>query len=338
MSTLRPRIQAVVLISAACLGIAACSSGATIPTFTPNDKVSIQLSWTHDFSLAAFYTAEKNHHFQEQNLTANLVEGGFSGGKYIVPIDQVVNNTVDFGMSSASDLLIARAEGKPVVGLATIFQRSPLAIITLAKNNIRRPQDLIGKRVTVADGGATQVYTTLLTSQGIDPAKVTLIPRTTDGIDPLINGDVDALVGWVINEGVQVREAGQQPSFMLMSDYGVDSYDFVLFTSDQMLKTRPDLCERLLRAITSGLKDEVANPDQAVSYVLNYGKGLDSQGQNSRLQASIPLINPPGTKLGMMTDSNWAIAYKILLDQKIISTAIDYKTAYTLQVLNKIYG
>ena len=211
-------------------------------------------------------------------------------------------------------------------------------MITLAKSNIRRPQDLIGKKVAVADGGAAQVYASLLTSQGIDPAKVQTVSRTSFGVDPLVKGDVDALVGWVINEGVQVREAGQTPSFMLMSDYGVDSYDFVLFTSAQKLKTQSDLCERTIRAIIAGLKDEIASPDQAVSYVLSYAKGLDLKGKGSRLQASIPLINPPGTKLGMMADSNWAISYKILLDQKVITSPIDYKSVYSLQILNKIYG
>lgn len=88
----------------------------------------------------------------------------------------------------------------------------------------------------------------------------------------------------------------------------------------------------------AGLKDEIASPDQAAAYIQSYAKNLDPKGQYSRLQASIPLLNPPNTKLGMMGDANWAISYKILTDQKIITTPIDYKSAYTLQILNKIYG
>jgi len=330
------RVVAILLLAG--FGLSACNAAPVTPTHAPADKLNIQLAWTHEYSSAAFYAAEKNNHFQEQNLNVNLIEGGFKDGKYIVPIDQVLNNTVDFGMGSASDILVARSQGKSIVALASIMQRSPLAVITLAKSNVQRPTDLIGKKVAVSDGGANQVFTTLLTSQGIDPTKVNTIPRATFGVDLLLKGDVDALVGWVINEGVQVREAGQEPSFMLMSDYGVDSYDFVLFTSDQSLKTHADTYERFIRAVLAGLKDEIASPDQAAAYIQSYAKNLDPKGQYSRLQASIPLLNPPNTKLGMMGDANWAISYKILTDQKIITTPIDYKSAYTLQILNKIYG
>jgi len=210
------RVVAILLLAG--FGLSACNAAPVTPTHAPADKLNIQLAWTHEYSSAAFYAAEKNNHFQEQNLNVNLIEGGFKDGKYIVPIDQVLNNTVDFGMGSASDILVARSQGKSIVALASIMQRSPLAVITLAKSNVQRPTDLIGKKVAVSDGGANQVFTTLLTSQGIDPTKVNTIPRATFGVDPLLKGDVDALVGWVINEGVQVREAGQEPSFMLMSD------------------------------------------------------------------------------------------------------------------------
>lgn len=53
-------------------------------------------------------------------------------------------------MASASDILVARALGKPVVALAKILQQSPSAVITRAKNNIQRPQDLGGNKVAVA--------------------------------------------------------------------------------------------------------------------------------------------------------------------------------------------
>lgn len=82
-----------------------------------------------------------------------LYEGGFSDKGYIDPIEQVVNGTVDFGMSDASSILVAPAAGKPVVAVGTVLQRSPLAVISLDKTGIVCPQDLVGRRVAVADGG-----------------------------------------------------------------------------------------------------------------------------------------------------------------------------------------
>jgi NitT/TauT family transport system substrate-binding protein len=337
MSDTRPRSTLFIIVIAMFL-FAACNNAAPAPTTAAPDKISIQLSWIHEYSVAPFYAAEKNGHFKAQNLDVTLIEGGFKDGKYIEPIDEVLNGTVTFGMSSAPILLLARADGKAVTGIATILQRSPLSVISLAKSNIRRPQDLVGKKVLVAEGGSTQVYNSLLASQGIDPTKVNTQPRTTFGVEPLLKGEADALVGWIINEGVQVREAGQEPSFLLMSDYGVDSYDFVVFTSEKMLKEKPDVVERLTRAVIAGIRDVIGAPDKAVDHVLAYGNKLERKAQADRLQASIPLINTSGSKPGVMSDTSWEIAYKILLDQKALKAQFDYKTAYTLAVTDKIYA
>src|SRR5262249_24169892 len=155
---------------------------------------------------------------------------------------------------------------------------SPLAIISLDKSGIHRPQDLVGHRATVADGGGAELYRTLLKSQHIDPAAVTTIPRTSYGAEPLVKGQVDALVAWVINEGVQLDEAGLKTNVMMLSDYGVDSYQLVLFTTEKMIAEHPDTVSRFLRATLQGLQDVVDNPDQAASLVIGYDNKLNLDG------------------------------------------------------------
>jgi ABC-type nitrate/sulfonate/bicarbonate transport system substrate-binding protein len=113
----------------------------------------VQLSWTHEYWGAGFYLAEQDGHFAEQNLDVNLIPGGFGPNGYIEPIDEVLNGNGDFGLGSVSSLLKAREEGKPVVAVATLLQRSPFALISLSDQGIEQPQDLVGKTVTVADGG-----------------------------------------------------------------------------------------------------------------------------------------------------------------------------------------
>jgi len=301
-------------------------------------KISLQLSWIHEYSSAAFYAAEKNGHFAQQDLDVRLEEGGFGPNGYVDPIDQVTSGAVDFGLAHASSLLAARAAGKPVVAVATIFQRSPLAVISLEDSKLLRPQDLIGHRVAVADGGAIEVYKALLSAQGIDPAKVNTVPRTTFGIDPLIKHDVDALVAWIINEGVQVREAGQKPNFMLASDYGVDTYDILIFTTEKMVTERPEVVERFVRATTQGVQDVINSPEQAVGFVLAYNNKLDREAQLRRLQASLPLMNPAGSQPGMMRPEIWQSTYQMMRDQGILKKSLDVGTAYTLAFLNKVYG
>jgi NitT/TauT family transport system substrate-binding protein len=334
---LRRSTQAILWLAAVALALAGCSAGGQGQVHDKT-KVSVQLSWVHEYSSAAFYAAEKNGHFAQQDLDVRLEEGGFGEKGYIDPIDQVLSGSVDFGMSDASSILLARAAGKPVVAVASILQRSPLAIISLAESKLQRPQDLIGHRVAVAEGGASQIYNALLVAQGIEPAKVHTVARTTYGVEPLLKHEVDAVVAWVINEGVQVREAGQKPNFMLASDYGVDTYDFLIFTTEKMIAERPDVVERFVRAVAQGEQDVISSPDQAIGFVMSYNSKLDREAQLRRLQASLPLMNPAGHRPGMMQPEIWQTTYQMLRDQGVVKQPLDLGAAYTLKFLDKVYG
>jgi NitT/TauT family transport system substrate-binding protein len=330
--TLMSLLMTVIVLNACGANTPAASTAA------PQTPVSIQLAWTHEYSSASFYAAEKNGHFAAQNLDVRLDAGGFASTGYIEPIAQVVNGTVDFGVTGAAGIIQARAEGKPVVAVATILQRSPLAILSLANSGIRRPQDLVGRRIAVADGGAAQLFHLLLKSQHIDPAALNIVPRVTFGIDPLMNGEVDAMVAWVINEGVQLSEAGINPNVMMLSDYGVDSYEMVLFTSEKMIAEHPGTVKGVVQSMVQGTRDVVDNPNQAATLVLAYNDKLDLDGQRRRIQATLPLLNPPGVQLGMMQPAIWKLTYQMMLDQNVLTQPIDLDRISTTIFLDPIAG
>jgi NitT/TauT family transport system substrate-binding protein len=325
------------IVTTIVLNACAADAPAASPA-APKASASIQLAWTHEYSSASFYAAEKNGHFAAQNLDVRLDEGGFGSTGYIEPIAQVVNGTVDFGVTGASSVIQARAEGKPVVAVAAILQRSPLAILSLTKSNIRRPQDLIGHRVAVADGGSTQLLQLLLKSQHIDPAALTIVPRVTYGIDPLVKGEVDAMVAWVINEGVQLKEAGINPNVMMLSDYGVDSYEVVLFTSEKMIAEHPDTVKGVVQAMLQGTRDVVDDPNQAANLVLAYNSKLDLDGQRRRIQATLPLLNPPGAQLGLIQPPIWKQTYQMMLDQHVLTKPFEIDRAATSKFLDAVAG
>jgi NitT/TauT family transport system substrate-binding protein len=317
-----------------------CGAGAATPTSEPPTEVNFQMAWIHEYSSAGYYTAELNKHFADQHLNVILEPGGFvgPGGSYVEPIDEVVSGKVDFGSTSATSLLQARADGKPVVAISTVLQRNPTAIIFFDTSNIQQPKDLVGKTVAVSDGGARQLLEVLFTSQGIDPTTVNIVPRVDFGVDPLLNGDVDAMVGWITNEGVAVKEAGKEPSFMLFSDYGIPDYAALIFTTEDTIKNKPELVERFLRAVLAGWEDVVKTPEVATDDTLKYNDQLDRAQQLNRVQASIPLLQPARANIGAMDAASWEAIYKVLKDAGVITADIDVNTAFTTSFLDKIYA
>ena len=331
----KSKIIAMSALIVAIFALSACSGAASSQ---PVDSVTVQMSWTYDYSESPLYTAEMNKHFAEQKLSVTLHEGGFGPNGYIEPIDEVVNGKADFGLSSASTLIQARADGKPVVAVMSILQRSPFVLISIDKSHITQPKDLIGKKVSVSAGGAKDIYLSFLKSQGIDPAMVNTVDRKDFGVDPLLKGDVDVLAGWLINEGVMVAEAGEKANFILPSDYGIESYDFVVFTTQDMVKNHPDKVERFVRATVAGINDVIANSSQAVDYTLKYAPKLDKGQQQRRLDSMLALMHPAGSKVGTMRPEIWKATYDALIEQGSLTKPVDFATAYTLDIVNKVYG
>lgn len=335
---IRPLAALAVMLTLVIL-VAGCGSATAVtPTAAPKDTINYQMGWVHEYSSAPFYMAIANGDYAKENLDVKLSVGGFNEKGAIDPVQQVVDGTADFSEASIFALLQAREQGKPVVAIATLNQRSPFAIISLADKGIVRPQDLVGKKVAVADGGATLEYESLIRSQAIDPASVNQVARTSFGIDPLINGEVDAFGGWIINEGVAIQESGAKPSFLLLSDYGIDTYDLLILTTEDMVTNHADKVERFLRATLGGLQATIDNPDKAIETTLTYDSTLDHDAQLRRLQSFIPLIHPAGTQLGMMDAEIWKFNYQLMLDNGLLTQPQDITKAYTMDFLNKIYG
>jgi NitT/TauT family transport system substrate-binding protein len=311
--------------------VTACNP-QSIPTTTPIPvNTKIQLSWVHEYSSAPFHVAVQQGYFTAQGINAVLVEGGFNEQGYIDPIAQVVNGTVDFGMASASSILEARAQGQPVVAVANLLQRSPLGLISLDNITVQAPVDLQGKRVMVADGGARMLLDILLRQQDLDPTTLTIQSRTEFGIDPLTSGTTDVLVGWVINEGVALEEAALTPSYLLFSDYGLDLYEFVLFTTETILTEQPTTVQKVVDALRQGMQFTIENPAAAIEVTLSFAPTLDKQAQLDRLEATIPLMNVPGVGLGSMSPEVWQFTNEMLQGENLVPAGFDITTSYDLR-------
>lgn len=311
------------------VGLVGCQAQPSL-ALTP---LRVQLSWTPEYSSAFLYTAAKNGHFTANGLDVDLITGGFNADGYINPIDEVLQGRADIAMSDGMSILQARAAGDPVLAVASALQRSPLAVLSLPESRIDVPGDLVGKTVAVSDGGATTVFLALLQAEGIDPASVNIVPRTSFGVEQLTSGQVDGLVGWIINEGITLREAAYDPVVLLMNNYRVATYDFVIFTSEDFAAQHSETVEAFLSALLAGLDDVLANPTQSVTDLLEINPILDPVAQERRLIATLPLMSVPGQDPLSMDFRVWDFTHATLLNQDLLPAPLDLYSVYTLDFL-----
>ncbi|NJN92979.1 MAG: ABC transporter substrate-binding protein [Anaerolineales bacterium] len=318
--------------------LAGCNSNTQASTETlPPSPVNVQLSWVHNIEFAGFYMAEEKEYFGAENLAVTLKPQVFD--QLVNPIDEVLAGKADFGVTGGSSLLLARAEGKPVVAIAALYQRNPLVLISLAEKNITRPQDLVGKTVLLDHGSVDSViYTALIAQeQGIESEQVKFVQKTTFGIQPLLDGDADVIDGFINNEPVQLEQQGHKVNLIIPANYGLDMYANVIFTTEEMIAQRPDLVERFVRASVRGIQSAIEDPKSAVTMTTARNSDLNFESEVESMNRSLPLFNPAGSKPGLMTPAIWQGGYQILLDQGTLKDPIELEKAYTLSFLTKVY-
>ena len=145
--TSAPRIQALLVLCLLGLLLSGCSGTAApaVSALAPA-QARVQLSWLHTIEWAGFYAAEEHGYYKDQALTVDLLVGGEDAqGNYIDPIQVVLDGRADFGVVGGGHLIKARANGAPLVAIASSYHRHPLALTSLAEKQIDTAQDLIDK-------------------------------------------------------------------------------------------------------------------------------------------------------------------------------------------------
>lgn len=297
-------------------------------------EASVQLKWVHQAQFAGNYVAKEKGFYAANGLAVELIPFSFDDPT----IESVVNGKVDFGITSATELIQAREQGHPLVAFAVIYKISPDCAYSLKESGITKPQDFVGKTIGIEPGVSGEgLYYVMMERLGIDRDNINEVYIGYDSTE-LLDGSTDVSLGYSINEPHQAIEAGYEVNVMLMAEYGVDVYADVLFATEDTINNKPELVESFLRATLQGWQYAIENEEEAVDYVLKYATDRTRSHESYMLHQSVPLVNTGDSELGMMNKQEWEKAEKILVDQNILKEDIEIEEIYTLEFLEKIYG
>lgn len=322
------RLYSVLLLLTA-LMISSCSQTTVARELEP---VRVQLSWVNQAEFAGLYAAEQNGYFAEEGLDVSFIEGG-PEVDFITP---VVEGTAQFGIAQPADLILARANGKPVRSIAVIYRRSPIVFFALADSGISRPQDFVGKQIRSA--GTTDWTLRALTNKvGIDPNQYETVYLPSD-LNQFAEGDIPVWSGFINVFTLEVQRAGYEVNIIFPDDYGIHFYGDILITTDELIQKNPDLVQRFVRATLRGWTYAVENPDAVGVIVQKYNPQADAELENARMTASIPLVNTGEDYIGWMKPEVWAGMEKTLREQNILTLPLRVEDLYSLRFLEEIYN
>jgi formylglycine-generating enzyme required for sulfatase activity len=170
-------------------------AGGSLSELTP---VRVELDWIANAQFAGLLLAVERGWYREAGLDVTVVPVNQETMQTIEPV--VAGKGISIGVADGSALLRARAGGAPVQAFATMFQASPIGIVTLESRGFESVAELKGKRIGIHAYNRPQLEK-MLASAGLTLEDVEPVVLGNDH-DSLPAGKVDAQVAYVIDEKV----------------------------------------------------------------------------------------------------------------------------------------
>ena len=226
-------------------------------------KVSLQLIWKNQGQFVGYYVAKEKGFYRDAGFDVDIRE--FDFGMDVTR--DVLSGKADFGVGRSS-LVLEKMKGRDIYLLSTIFQHSPLMLLSLKRNDLKTVADLKGKRIMVADNMVGMAaLTSMLLSNRVTPDSYIKQDQTFN-IEDLINGKTDAVAAYVSNEPFQMQKRGIEYAVFKPADYGIDFYSDLLYTSKRLHHANPKMVYQFNKASLRGWRYAFNHIDEAVDIIL----------------------------------------------------------------------
>jgi ABC-type nitrate/sulfonate/bicarbonate transport system substrate-binding protein len=312
---------------------AAASSAAAVADLGTLD---FRLSWIKNVEFAGEYIADSKGYYKAEGFSSVNLQGG---GPTATPIEtDLVQNKTFCGISSPDITGAAVVQGAPLKIVAAQYQKNPFAIMSLAKNPIKTPQDMIGKKIGVQATNES-VWDAFLKANNLDPSKITKVPVQFDPT-PITTGTVDGWFSFITNEPITIAGKGFPVTTFLLADYNYPlvSEVYVVRTAD-ITANRAKIKAMLLAEI-KGWKDNIANPAEGAMLAVNtYGKGLGLTVAEQTLESAAEgklIVSDDTAKNGLFTITPELLAANIKT-LGIAGVNVTADQLFDLSIIDEIY-
>lgn len=278
-------------------------------------KVTLQLNWKPEPQFGGFYAAQVEGLYAKHGLQVQIVPGGAGA-----PTVQMIGaGTVPFGIVSADEIVRARAGGNRVVALFAVFQTNPQGIMTRASRGFASIADIFSHEGTLAMERGLPYSDFLRKKYGFEKLKIVPSPF---GDLTLYRTDPDyAMQCFVTSEPLAARKTGIQPQTFLIAEAGYNPYTTVLATSDDYLRSNPQIVKAMVQAVRQGWQVYLADPSKANELMGRLNPTMDQQtfAESAEAQKSLILAEDPnGADVGVMSLQRWQTLVQQLLDLNVI--------------------
>jgi NitT/TauT family transport system substrate-binding protein len=314
----------------AVLGLSACSSGK--PASTPGALVHVKLpvGYIPNIQFAPLYVAIDKGYFKDAGI-----EIEFDYSLETDAVSLVGADNLQFAVVSGEQVLLARAQGLPIVYVAAWYQQYPVEVASKEGENLLKPADLKGRKIGLPGlYGANYIgLDALLFSAGLSEKDVTLDSIGFNQVAALAADREQAVSVYTTNEPVQLEAQGYKLNEIRVADY-VQLASNGLITNENTISKDPELVRKMTAAFLRGLADTIANPDEAYTISKKYVPDLAQANESTQkeiLARSIDLWKTD--RLGYSSPQAWQNMQGTLEKMGLLKQTLDVNKAFTNQYI-----
>jgi NitT/TauT family transport system substrate-binding protein len=316
----------VLLMLGLAIGLSACSSSGSANDTGAIKKIKLPMGYIPNIQYAPFYVAVEKGYFAKENLEIEFDYSFETDGVALVGAGEL-----PFAVASGEQVLLARAQGLPVVYTFAWYQQFPISVISKADLNIKTPADLRGKTIGLPGlFGANYIgLQALLFSAGLTPADVQMEAIGFNQVEAFAAGQKDIVVGYTGNEPLILKSMGQDVNELRVADY-VQLTANGIISNEITIAQEPELIRSMMRAFARGIEDTIANPQEAYTISTKYVENLADQDKDLQMQILNTSIEFwTADKIGYSDPQAWKNMNDLLVKMELIAAPVDLSKAFS---------
>jgi NitT/TauT family transport system substrate-binding protein len=260
-------------------------------------RITLALDWKPEPEFGGFYSAPYAGH----GLDVEVLPGGTG-----TPTVQMVGaGSVDFGIVSADELILARARGNDVVALFAVFQNNPAGIMVHASRHLNSFGEVF-REGTLALQSGLPFARMLERKYGFSHVRV--VPSPGGDITAFLNDPEFAQQCYLTSEPIAARRKGTAVTVFAISEIGYNPYATVLATSGEALRRNPAQVKTVVASVREGWRAYLNDPGPANRNMARSNPTMDADVFAQVAEAQKPLIDTEATRrdgLGTMSRERW---------------------------------
>jgi len=282
-------------------------------------EVTLMLDWFPNVDHLPIYVAQEKNYFSEEGIKVKILSPSDTSDA----LKLAVAGKVDLAVSYEPQTIIAASEGLPVRVVGRLVAHPLTTLLFLKEKGYTSPSALSGQTIGYTVPGLMdvllQAFAKINAIEGYTAVNVgfNIVPALT-------SGQVDAVMGpFKTYETVTMAAKGIDAAYFELEHWGIPDYDELIFICGAgTLATKSDAVQAFMRAVTRGLEDAHARPEDALQAYFKAVPDVDQAIERAAFERTRPYF----ARTQSVDQKRWQAFADFALEHGLIARPVNVAT------------